>query len=72
MNILILSKIWYTLRLMKPTKRVLSSLRSIIYQFIWQKKHPALKKKLYSPLDLWWTQGNGSQNSTGYSSKKMA
>lgn len=44
MNILILSKIWYTLRLLKPTQRFFQRLRSIIYQFVWQKKHPSLRK----------------------------
>ncbi|KAI9271130.1 hypothetical protein EDC94DRAFT_682347 [Helicostylum pulchrum] len=40
MNVLILSKIWYSLRLLKPTKRLFQRLRSCIYQFIWQKKEP--------------------------------
>lgn len=46
MNVLILSKIWYSLRLLKPTKRFFQRLRSCIYQFIWQKKHPSLKKEV--------------------------
>jgi hypothetical protein len=50
MNILILSKIWYTLRLLKPTQRFFQRLRSIIYQFVWQKKHPSLRKdKIFLP-----------------------
>ncbi|KAI9249098.1 hypothetical protein EDC94DRAFT_330500 [Helicostylum pulchrum] len=35
MNILILSKIWYSLRLLQPTKQFFQRLRSSIYQFIW-------------------------------------
>lgn len=53
-NVLILSKIWYSLRLLKPTKRFFQRLRSSIYQFIWQKKHPALKKEL---IFLPWIHG---------------
>jgi hypothetical protein len=45
-NILILSKLWYYLRLFQPTKRFFHKLDSTIYQFIWQKKTPKLKKKL--------------------------
>lgn len=43
MNILILSTIWYTLRLMNPRKGFFKQLRSIIYQFIWQNKSHKLK-----------------------------
>ncbi|KAI9260433.1 hypothetical protein EDC94DRAFT_491154, partial [Helicostylum pulchrum] len=39
-NVSILSRIWYSLRLLKPTKRFFQRLRSCIYQFIWQKKTP--------------------------------
>jgi hypothetical protein len=45
-NILISSKIWYCLRIFRPTKGFFSTLRSIIYQFIWQKKSPPLAKDL--------------------------
>ncbi|KAI9274973.1 hypothetical protein EDC94DRAFT_509553, partial [Helicostylum pulchrum] len=34
MNVLILSKIWYSLRLLQPTKQFFQRLRSCIYQFI--------------------------------------
>ncbi|KAI8061377.1 hypothetical protein BDF21DRAFT_348205, partial [Thamnidium elegans] len=44
-NVLILSKIWYSLRLLTPTKRFLRHLRSLIYQVVWQKKHPSIKKE---------------------------
>ncbi|KAI9258706.1 hypothetical protein EDC94DRAFT_585981 [Helicostylum pulchrum] len=54
MNVLILSKIWYSLRLLQSTERFFQRLRSSIYQFIWQKKHPALKKKV---IFLPWTYG---------------
>lgn len=54
MNILILSKIWYTLRLLKPTKKFLASLRTMAYQFIWQKKHPRLRKDI---IFLPWQSG---------------
>lgn len=53
-NILILSKVWYSLRLLNPTKRFLQRLQSLIYQFVWQKKHPALKKEL---IFLSWSHG---------------
>ncbi|KAI8070214.1 hypothetical protein BDF21DRAFT_322541, partial [Thamnidium elegans] len=42
-NVLILSKIWYSLRLLTLTKRFLQRLRSLIYQFVWQKKHSSIK-----------------------------
>ncbi|KAI9356680.1 hypothetical protein BD770DRAFT_345611, partial [Pilaira anomala] len=45
MNALILAKIWYSLRLLQPTKRFMNRLRSCIFQFIWKKKHPSLKKE---------------------------
>lgn len=51
MNILILSKLWYCLRLFKPTKKFFRTARSIIYQFVWQKKTPRLRKDLlFLPL----------------------
>ncbi|CAO3588734.1 unnamed protein product [Absidia cylindrospora] len=40
MNTLILSQIWYSLRLMAPTKDVLMKIQSLTYQFIWKGKHP--------------------------------
>lgn len=50
-NTLILSKLWYTLRLLKPTKRFFDQIRSTIYQFVWQKKTPKLRKELiFHPL----------------------
>ncbi|KAG1137120.1 hypothetical protein G6F37_011489 [Rhizopus arrhizus] len=42
-NVLILSKVWYTLRLLRPTARFFSELKKLIYQFVWQKKFPKLK-----------------------------
>ncbi|KAG0773287.1 hypothetical protein G6F22_015002 [Rhizopus arrhizus] len=39
-NSLILSKIWYCLRLFVPTQRFLKDVRSMIYQYAWQKKFP--------------------------------
>jgi hypothetical protein len=45
-NVLISSKIWYYLRTFRPTQAFFSSLRSIIYQFVWQKKSPPLAKDL--------------------------
>ncbi|KAG1471453.1 hypothetical protein G6F56_002116 [Rhizopus delemar] len=38
MNTLILSKIWYCLRLLQPTQSFFKSLRTIIYSFVWQRK----------------------------------
>lgn len=43
-----------SLRLLKPTKHFFKRLRSTIYQFIWQKKHPSLKKEI---IFLPWTHG---------------
>ncbi|KAG0739794.1 hypothetical protein G6F16_011736 [Rhizopus arrhizus] len=39
-NSLILSKIWYCLRLFVPTQRFLKNVRSMTYQYVWQKKFP--------------------------------
>src|SRR6478735_3053065 len=39
-NSLILSKIWYCLRLFVPTQRFLKDVRSMVYQYVWQKKFP--------------------------------
>lgn len=49
-NSLILSKIWYSLRLLKPTKRFLANIKKCLYQFVWNKKTPLLRKdKLFLP-----------------------
>ena len=49
-NSLILSKIWYSLRLLKPTKRFIENVKKAIYQFVWNKKAPLLRKeKLFLP-----------------------
>jgi hypothetical protein len=45
------SKLWYCLRLFKPTTKFINSLRTSIYQFVWQKKTPKLKKDLiFAPI----------------------
>ncbi|KAG1453783.1 hypothetical protein G6F46_009061 [Rhizopus delemar] len=52
MNVLILSKVWYTLRLLRPTVGFFKALNKQIYQFIWQNKSPKLKKELiYLPFE---------------------
>ncbi|CEP15119.1 hypothetical protein [Parasitella parasitica] len=49
-NSLILSKIWYCLRLLRPTKRFLENVKTCIYQFVWNKKSPLLRKeKVFLP-----------------------
>lgn len=45
-NTLILTKIWYPLRLFKPTKKFFASLKTTLYQFVWQKKTPRLRKDI--------------------------
>ncbi|KAK4516955.1 uncharacterized protein ATC70_000283 [Mucor velutinosus] len=45
-NSLILSKVWYSLRMLKPTERFLEKIKSCVYQFVWQKKRPLLRKDL--------------------------
>ncbi|KAI9336053.1 hypothetical protein BD770DRAFT_374066, partial [Pilaira anomala] len=51
-NVLILSKLWYVLRLFKPTKNFFTLVRSAIYQFVWQKKTPSLRKELiFLPIE---------------------
>ncbi|KAG0978525.1 hypothetical protein G6F29_009263 [Rhizopus arrhizus] len=43
MNTLILSKLWYVLRLVNLPKAFFKNLQSIIYQFIWNNLRPAIK-----------------------------
>ncbi|CEP07325.1 hypothetical protein [Parasitella parasitica] len=45
-NSLILSKVWYSLRMLKPTLKFLGDVKSCVYQFVWQKKCPILRKEL--------------------------
>jgi hypothetical protein len=45
-NSLILSKVWYSLRMLRPTKRFLEKVKSCVYQFVWQKKCPLIRKDL--------------------------
>lgn len=40
MNTLIMTKIWYCMRLLNPTQAFINTLKSIIYKFVWQQKHP--------------------------------
>jgi hypothetical protein len=40
LDTLILSKIWYCLRLCSPTQKFFSTLQSLGYNFIWKKKCP--------------------------------
>jgi hypothetical protein len=54
MNTLILTKPWYTLQLFKSTKKFFEILKSTIYQFIWQKKTPRLRK---DTIFLHWVSG---------------
>lgn len=52
-NSLILSKLWYCLRLLRPTQAFFSSVRSLIYQFIWKKQCPRLAKDLvFAPWEV--------------------
>lgn len=44
-NSLILSKVWYCLRMLKPTQKFLEKVKSCVYQFVWQKKRPQLRKE---------------------------
>jgi hypothetical protein len=46
MNVLILSKVWYTFRLLRPTAYFFGELKKLIYQFVWQKKSPKLKRAI--------------------------
>lgn len=39
-NTLILSKVWYCLRLLHPTQAFLKTVQSLIYGFVWKKKVP--------------------------------
>lgn len=41
-NILILSKLWYSLRLTQAPKEFFDQIRPLIHQYIWQKKSPTL------------------------------
>ncbi|CAO3685702.1 unnamed protein product [Rhizopus stolonifer] len=54
MNTLILSNIWYCLRLLQPTQSFFRSLRTIIYGFVWQRKCPLVS---FDQLCLPITQG---------------
>ncbi|KAK4518210.1 2-oxoisovalerate dehydrogenase subunit alpha, mitochondrial [Mucor velutinosus] len=45
-NSLILSKVWYSLRMLRPTKRFLEKVKSCVYQFVWKKKRPSIRKDL--------------------------
>ncbi|KAK4519880.1 uncharacterized protein ATC70_010124 [Mucor velutinosus] len=47
-NSLILSKMWYSLRMLRPTKRFLVNIKSCVYQFVWKKKWPLIRKDLIS------------------------
>ncbi|KAG0806624.1 hypothetical protein G6F20_010985 [Rhizopus arrhizus] len=50
-NSLILSKIWYVLRLVHLPKNFFKQLRSIVYQFVWRNCKPSIKyAQLCSPL----------------------
>ncbi|KAG1136317.1 hypothetical protein G6F37_012049 [Rhizopus arrhizus] len=48
-NTLIMTKIWYALRLLHPTQAFLKKLKSIIYDYVWQNKRPLVS---YSQLSL--------------------
>ncbi|KAI8373273.1 hypothetical protein BD560DRAFT_304057, partial [Blakeslea trispora] len=39
-NTLILSKLWFTVRILNPPKSFFDKVRSLIYSFVWQKKYP--------------------------------
>jgi exonuclease III len=54
MNTLILTKVWYPLRLFKPTAKFFNTLKMLIYQFIWQKKTPRIRKEV---IFLPWESG---------------
>ncbi|KAK4520700.1 uncharacterized protein ATC70_006578 [Mucor velutinosus] len=45
-NSLILPKVCYSLHMLKPTKRFLEKVKSCVYQFVWKKKRPLLRKEL--------------------------
>ncbi|OBZ81510.1 hypothetical protein A0J61_10441 [Choanephora cucurbitarum] len=53
-NKLILSRLWFTLRLLSPPKRFFEKLRSMIYTFVWQNKYPRVA---FSQLCLDFTRG---------------
>lgn len=46
LNTLILSKIWYTIRILNPTQRFFTQLKSMVYQYVWQKKYPLVSYAL--------------------------
>lgn len=39
-NLLILSRIWYYMRIFHPTQQFLKEVRSLTYNYVWQKKFP--------------------------------
>ncbi|OBZ81689.1 hypothetical protein A0J61_10262, partial [Choanephora cucurbitarum] len=53
-NTLILSKLWFTLRILNPPKRFFVKVRSLIYSFVWQKKYPLVA---FNQLCLPYTSG---------------
>lgn len=53
-NKLIMTKIWYCMRLLNPTQVFLNALKSIIYQFVWQQKYPLVS---FTQLSLPPSQG---------------
>ncbi|KAG1050143.1 hypothetical protein G6F43_007562 [Rhizopus delemar] len=51
MNTLILTKVWYCLRLLQPTQSFFNELRKIIYAFVWQNKRPLVSfEQLCMPI----------------------
>ena len=42
LNTLILSKVWYSLRLLRVTTKTLETIQSLCYQFVWMGKTPRL------------------------------
>ncbi|KAG0822606.1 hypothetical protein G6F19_011268 [Rhizopus arrhizus] len=51
MNTLILTKVWYCLRLLQPTQSFFNELRKIIYAFVWQSKRPLVSfEQLCMPI----------------------
>lgn len=54
MNTLILSKLWYCLRILNPAQSFFTRLKSLVYRYVWANKHPLAA---YEQLCLPITQG---------------
>jgi hypothetical protein len=50
-NTLVMTKIWYVLRLFQPTQAFLQKMKSLMYNYVWRKKYPLVSyNQLCLPL----------------------